>query len=289
MLSIGTLLIKISCYLTNNMDKTILNLQNKARDIRKSLLTMAYKARAGHIGSSLSTVDIITALYFEILNLNSKKPNWDKRDIFILSKGHGCLGYYAALVLKGYFPQKVLADLFKDNTMVSAHPTLGTAKGIEYSTGSLGHGLSVGGGMAYGFRCAKKNNRVVVMLSDGECDEGSTWEAIMSAGHLGLDNLVAVVDYNKNQAFGRTAQVMDLEPFEDKWRAFGWNVVIIDGHNFAEILGAFAAAAAAKNQPTVIIANTIKGKGVDFMEDTIEWHYLNLDEEKYNRAMKQLK
>jgi transketolase len=259
-----------------------------AKEIRKDLLKMAYKSRAGHISSSLSAVDIITALYFDVLKINPKKPNWPKRDIFILSKGHGCLGYYAALARRGYFPKAVLADFFKDGTVLSAHPTVGSVAGIEFSTGSLGHGLAVAGGMAYGFKLAKKSNRVVVMLSDGECDEGATWEAAMSAGHLSLDNLAAVIDYNKKQAFGRTQDVMSLEPLADKWRSFGWNVLEIDGHNFSQILKSFKAAVAIKNKPTVIIAHTVKGKGVDFMEDTVEWHYLNLDEEKYNLAINQL-
>jgi len=194
-------------------------LQLRATDIRKDLLTLAYRSRAGHIGSSLSTVDIVAALYFDVLKLDPKNPAWPHRDIFILSKGHGCLGYYVALAQKGFFPKAMLADLFKDNTLISAHPTIKTVAGIEFSTGSLGHGLSVAGGIAYGFKLAKKDNRVVVMLSDGECDEGSTWEAVMSSAHLGLGNLVAIVDYNKKQAFGRTQDVMSLEPFAEKWRA----------------------------------------------------------------------
>lgn len=266
----------------------IQKLKKHARAIRKLLLTTAYNSHSGHIGSSLSTVDLIAALYFSELKLNAKQPDWPERDIFILSKGHGCLGYYAALALKGYFPKVLLAELFKDNTLISAHPTVGTVSGIEASSGSLGHGLSISSGMAYGFRLLSQANRVTVMLSDGECDEGSTWEAAMSAGHLKLNNLTAIVDYNKKQAFGNVKEVMDLEPFAKKWRAFGWQALEIDGHNFKEILQVFAVARKETKKPTIIIAHTVKGKGVDFMEDTIEWHYLNLDNTKYRKALKQI-
>jgi transketolase len=268
---------------------TIQKLRKHARDIRHLLLTTAFKAKSGHIGSSLSTVDIIAALYFGFMQINHKKPKDPARDIFILSKGHGCLGYYAALAIKGYFPKALLFKLFNDNTLLSAHPTINTVAGIEFSTGSLGHGLSVGAGMAYGFQFEKKTNKVVVMLSDGECDEGSVWEAAMAAAHLKLNNLIAIIDYNKTQAFGKTKDVMNLEPLAKKWDSFGWQVVEIDGHDFKHIRQAFSSASKSQNKPTVIIAHTIKGKGVDFMEDTIEWHYLNLDEDKYKRAIQQLK
>ena len=264
---------------------TTKQLEEKAKEARKLLLQAAFSGRSGHIGSAFSPVDVITALYFDILRIDPKRPGWDKRDIFILSKGHGCLGLYAVLALRGYFPCSALRNYFKDGSILAGHPVLGSAPGIEASTGSLGHGLPIGIGLALGFKKQKSQRRVVIMLSDGECDEGSTWEAVLAAPNLRLDNLTVVVDYNKIQSFGRVEDVMPLEPFADKWKAFGWNVVEIDGHDMGEILKAFSKAGQVKKKPTVVIAHTVKGKGVRFMEDKMEWHYFNLDEQKLKDAL----
>ena len=260
-------------------------LAKKAKQVRVLLLQTAFSAKSGHIGSALSTVDIITALYFKILKLQPKNSLWGGRDIFILSKGHGVLGLYATLCLRGFFPKSVLENYFKDGSVLAAHPVIRAVPGLEASTGSLGHGLPMGLGMAYAYRNDGKSNRVVVMLSDGECDEGSTWEAVLAAGHLQMDNLVAVVDYNKFQGFGSVTEVLGLEPFADKWKAFNWNVLEIDGHNMKKIDQAFSKAAASKKRPTVIIAHTVKGKGVSFMENTLDWHYLNLTPELLEQAI----
>lgn len=264
-------------------------LKHKAKEVRKLLLNAAFRAKSGHIGSALSTVDIITALYFSILNINPKKSKDQKRDIFILSKGHGCLGFYAALALRGFFPKKILMNYFKDGTRLAGHPVLRSVPGIEASTGSLGHGFPTAVGMAYGFKNQKMHNRVVAMISDGECDEGATWEAALAAPNFKLNNLTLVIDYNKIQSFGTVKDVMGLEPFAKKWRAFGWKVLEIDGHDFKQILSAFEKAKKFKTGPTVIIAHTVKGKGVNFMEHTVDWHYFNLNEEQLKKALLQCK
>lgn len=262
--------------------------KNKAREVRKLLLTAAFKGRSAHIGSALSTVDVIVALYFGILNINPKKSKDPKRDIFILSKGHGCLGLYATLALKAYFSKNILLKYFKDGTTLAGHPVLNAQPGIESSTGSLGHGFPTAVGLAYGFKKQKRLNRVVTMISDGECDEGATWEAALAAPNFKLNNLTLVVDYNKIQSFGTVKEVMDLEPLVKKWQDFGWNVIEINGHDFRQILAAFKRAKAHKSGPTAIIAHTIKGKGVSFMENTLEWHYFNLDEAKLSKALAEL-
>jgi transketolase len=267
------------------LTRTIKQLEAFAKEIRKLLLQAAFNAKSGHIGSALSTVDIITALYNGILNINPKKPLQKNRDIFILSKGHGCLGLYAALASRGFFSKEILANYFKDKTKLTGHPVLGSAAGIEASTGSLGHGFPMAVGMAYGFKAQNRQSRIVAMISDGECDEGSTWEAALAAPNFKLNNLTVVIDYNKIQSFGTVKEVMGLEPFAQKWRAFGWNVLQIDGHNFKQIFEAFKKAKARKKGPTVIIAHTIKGKGVKFMENKVEWHYFNLDAGKLKAAL----
>ncbi len=262
-------------------------LQSLAKKARGLLLKTAFFAKSGHIGSGLSTVDIITALYFDWLTINPKQPLNQKRDYFILSKGHGCLGLYSVLALRGFFSKSHLETYFQDNTVLTGHPVLGSLPGIEASTGSLGHGFPTAVGLAYGLKNQNLPNRVVVMVSDGECDEGSTWEAVLSAPNFGLNNLTVIVDYNKIQSFGTVKEVMNLEPFAQKWKAFGWQVLEINGHNFKEILSAFKKAENNKTGPSVIIAHTVKGKGVDFMENRVDWHYFNLNEEQYNKAVKQ--
>ncbi len=266
---------------------TINQLQIMAKQARGLLLKTAFFAKSGHIGSALSTVDIITALYFKWLKISPKKPLDKTRDYFILSKGHGCLGLYSVLALRGFFSQNHLETYFQDNTVLTGHPVINSLPGIEASTGSLGHGFPTAVGLAYGLKNQNMPNRVVVMVSDGECDEGSTWEAVLSAPNFKLNNLTVIVDYNKIQSFGTVKEVMNLEPFAEKWRAFGWNVLEVNGHNLKQILQALNRAKNYKTGPSVIIAHTIKGKGVDFMESTVDWHYFNMNEEQFKQAIQQ--
>ena len=259
-----------------------------SKEIRKKILKMNYLAQGTHIGSSLSTVDILTVLYFKFLKINPKNPLEENRDRFILSKGHAAASLYATLAQKGFFPVKILDGYCQDGKKLPGHATRGSVPGVEASTGSLGHGLPMAAGMALAAKRDKKKCRAFVLLSDGECDEGSNWEAALFSGHHKLDNLVAIIDYNKLQAFGKTNDVLNLEPLKDKWLAFGWRVREIDGHNFPEIDRAFSKIPFEKDKPNLIIAHTVKGKGVSFMENKLEWHYKNLTKEKYQEALKEL-
>ncbi len=249
---------------------------------------MVHNSKSAHLGSALSTVDLLTCLYFRYLRLDPKNPADPVRDRFILSKGHAGSGLYATLAERGYFPVSLLDSYGKDGSTLAVHPSSHLVAGIEVSTGSLGHGLSVGLGMALAGRLDGKDYRTVVMVSDGECDEGSTWEAILAAGAWKIDSLTCIVDYNKIQSFGRTADIMDLEPFADKWRAFGWDVQEVDGHDHSQILGALRSLPSAKGKPSVIIAHTIKGKGASWMEDTVESHYLSPSPDQMTIAEKDL-
>jgi len=255
-----------------------------SKEIRKKILKMMFNSQTSHTGSCLSCVEILTYLYFKVLR-NQLKEN---RDRFILSKGHAAAALYATLAQKGFFSAKILDGYCKDGGKLHGHPTKGSVPGIEASTGSLGHGLPIGNGIALAGKKDKKNYRVFVLMSDGECDEGSNWEAALFAAHHKLDNLTAVIDYNKLQAFGRTNEVLNLEPLADKWKAFGWQVKEVDGHNFSEIKKAFSKIPFRKGKPSLIIAHTIKGKGVSFMENKLEWHYRNLTEDEYKKAIKSL-
>lgn len=262
---------------SNNI--SVNELENIAKSIRIDTLKLCHQKKLGHLGSSLSIIEAITALYFGgILEDNH----------FVLSKGHGCPSLYVLLAKKGLFSFDDLKEEFlKDDSLYGSHPSY-LINGIELSTGSLGHGLPVAAGFALGEKKKNSGKKSFVLLSDGECDEGSTWEAVLSSAQLKLDNLVAIVDYNKIQAYGRTKDVMDLEPFADKWRAFAWNVREVDGHNFDELLDAFRDLPKEKNKPQVIIAHTVKGKGVSFMEDTIDWHYMTPSDEDLDKALKEL-
>jgi transketolase len=242
-------------------------LPNKLRSI---VLDMISKANSSHVGSAFSIAEIVTVLYSGILNISAKNVKENNRDRIIISKGHAVAILYAILAEKGFFPKEWLDTFYKNDTILAGHATSKHIPGIELSTGSLGHGLSVGCGMAYNSLLDDLNFRVVVLMSDGECNEGSVWEAIMFAGHHKLNNLLVIVDYNKIQSLGHTKDILDLEPFVDKWKAFRWNVKEIDGHNMDEI---YNAVSVRSEMPTVIIAHTIKGKGVSFMEDTVLWHY----------------
>jgi len=247
-------------------------LTRKAWQLRKHVIRMTCEAGSGHPGGSLSAADIIAVLYFHVLRLNPQNPNWEDRDRFILSKGHACPIVYAALAERGFFPVEELMTLRKVGSRLQGHPDMRKTPGIDMTSGSLGQGLSVGVGMALGARLMRKSFRVFVMLGDGEIQEGQVWEAAMAAGHHRLGNLKAILDYNKLQVDGFIKEIVDIEPVVDKWLAFNWAVREIDGHNIEEIIAAFDWANSIRDKPCIIIAHTIKGKGVSFMENVVEWH-----------------
>ncbi len=266
----------------------ISELQQRSVDIRRETMIMAHRAKSGHLGSAFSIVDILTTLYFSFLKIDPQNPSDPERDRFILSKGHGCSTLYVTLAKRGFFDESELLTFTKNESRLPGHPSSKMLPGIEASTGSLGHGLSIGVGMALAAKRDEKDNQTIVIVSDGECDEGSVWEAILTANHWKLGNLTCIVDYNKIQSFGRVEDVMALEPFRQKWEAFGWHVEEIDGHNHAEILDALEKTKENRNQPSVIIAHTVKGKGVSFMENTVDWHYWSPSDEQCAQALSEL-
>jgi transketolase len=255
-----------------------------ARRIRAHALRMVHAAKSSHIGSCLSIADILAVLYAGVLRVDPRRPDDPDRDRFILSKGHAAAILYAALAESGFIPVSLLDSYCQNDSPLTGHISH-AVPGVEVSTGSLGHGLPIAVGMALAARADGRRTRVFCLLSDGECDEGSNWEAILFAPHHKLDNLVAIVDYNKIQSFGRVEEVLDLAPFADKWRAFGWHVVELDGHDLVAVETALATAATVSGRPTAIIAHTIKGRGVSFMEDRLEWHYKSPSEEQLARAL----
>jgi len=257
------------------------------RRIRQSALRMVHKAGASHIGSCLSAADILAVLYGRVLRIDPARPDWPNRDRFILSKGHAAAALYAALAERGFFPCERLATYCENGSELTGHVNH-AVPGVEVSTGSLGHGLPIGCGMALAAKRGGLGWRTFVLLSDGECDEGSTWEAALFAPHHKLDNLVAIVDYNKIQSFGSVKDVLDLAPLADKWRAFRWEVHEVDGHDHREIEEALRAAAAAAGRPTAVIAHTVKGKGVSYMEDKLTWHYKSPDDGQLDQAIREL-
>ncbi len=248
-------------------------LKKEATNIRKRILSMIVAAHASHIASSYSIVDILVYLYTSHLKVFPKNPWNDNRDRFILSKGWGISALYAVLAKKGFFDKKLLSEYCRDGSRMIGIATRNGIPGIEATTGSMGHGLPIGVGMALSAKLTNKKHKIFVAISDGECDEGSTWEAILLAGHHKLSNLTVIVDYNKWQSFGGIKDVLALEPLIKKWQSFNWSAKEIDGHNFAEIDKAVAQLPFEKNKPSVIIAHTIKGKGVSVLEDRNEWHY----------------
>jgi len=272
----------------NTKLEDIENFKGVAKNIRREILNMIYAAKAPHIGSSFSIVEILVALYFKCLRISPDNPRDKNRDRFILSKGHGCPALYAVLAHRGFMTPEILKGFGCNGGTLEEHPTCDLAKGIEVSTGSLGHGLSIGIGMAMAAKHDSNPCRVFVLLSDGETEAGFVWESAMFAGHHKLDNLVAIIDYNKIQALGRIKEVVDLEPYSEKWRSFGWEVREVDGHNFAQIFSALEKIPFKEDKPNVIVAHTTKGKGVSFMEDKLLWHYRCPDEEEYLRAIKEL-
>jgi transketolase len=263
-------------------------LKQTAKEIRRKVLRMICEGKHCHVGTSLSIVDLLAVLYFGVLNHDPKNPSHPDRDRLILSKGHGAAALYATLAEAGYFHPDELKGFVQDGSPLTGHVNYHGVPGVEFSSGSLGHGLSVGLGMALAAKKNKQAHKVYVILSDGELDEGSNWEAILAAANWGLDNLVVLVDYNKIQSFGRVEEVMPLEPLADKWRAFRWEVQEVNGHSFDELLPALRAAPITIGRPTVILAHTVKGKGVSFMEDKMEWHYLTPTAEQLAAAEKEL-
>ncbi|AQS60313.1 transketolase [Desulforamulus ferrireducens] len=270
------------------MKEKIQNLEERAKAIRRHIITMLGEAGSGHPGGSLSAADIISVLYFDTMKLDPEQPNWPDRDRFVLSKGHAAPVLYAALAERGYFPVEELKTLRKLGSRLQGHPDMKKLPGVEMSTGSLGQGLSAAIGMALGLRLDGGQQRVYALLGDGEVQEGQIWEAAMAASHFKLDNLTVFLDYNNLQIDGPVDVVMNVAPLPEKWRAFNWHVIEIDGHDIGQILQAIAEAQATKGKPTMIIAKTIKGKGVSFMENQVGWHGNAPKPEQVEQALAEL-
>lgn len=254
--------------------RDIPRLESVARELRARIIETSHKTGTPHLGSCLSCADLLVTLYFSILRIDPAEPEAPDRDRFILSKGHGAPALFQILAMRGFYPESLLASYGEDGGFFAEHPPApGHVAGIEAATGSLGHGLPIGLGMALAGRIQGKGYNVYAVLSDGECNEGSVWESAMLAAAQNVGNLCALIDFNKWQATGRSREVMSLDPLAKKWEAFGWNAIEVDGHNMAAILDALAKFPAANNKPTAIIAHTVKGKGVSFMEDDNNWHY----------------
>jgi transketolase len=266
----------------------ISELQDIARRLRRHVISMISTAGSGHPGGSLSAADIVTALYFDIMKHDPANPHWPDRDRFILSKGHAAPVLYAALAECGYFPLDWLTTLRKTGTCLQGHTDSTLTPGVDVSAGSLGQGLSIGIGMALAARLDNSDYHTYVLLGDGECDEGQVWEAAMFAPNYELDNLTAIVDYNTLQLDGFTRDIMNLEPFTAKWAAFKWEVIEINGHDIQQVTDAVRRARAVKGKPTVIVAHTIKGKGVSFMENNVDWHGKAPNKSETEIALKEL-
>lgn len=259
-----------------------------AKEIRKEIIRMLGEAGSGHPGGSLSAADLVAALYFHVMNHDPKNPRWEDRDRFILSKGHGCPVLYAALALAGYFPKEQLLTLRKLGSSLQGHPDQRRLPGLEASTGSLGQGLSISNGITLAGKLDGKGYGTYCLLSDGETQEGQTWEAAAFAGHHGLDHLIAILDYNKFQLDGAVKDVIDLEPLVHKWESFRWHVQEIDGHQIPQILEAIEQAKKVKGKPHMIIAHTVKGKGVSFMEHNNYFHGVAPSREEVQAALREL-
>lgn len=264
------------------------NFEKISKEIRKNIIEMVYNAKSGHPGGSLSIADILTVLYFHELNIDENNPKFENRDRLVLSKGHSSPALYSALAEKGFFPKEDLKSFRKIDSYLQGHPDMNKIPGVDMSSGSLGQGLSVANGMAIGAKLDGKDYRVYCILGDGEIEEGQIWEAAMTSSHYKLDNLCVIVDYNGLQIDGNIKDVMNSEPIDKKFEAFGFNVINIDGHNFEEIVNAFEYAKKTKEKPTAIIAKTVKGKGVSFMENEVSWHGKAPNEEQYTKAMNEL-
>lgn len=269
------------------MDK-IHELKKHATDIRIGIIEAVFNAKSGHPGGALSSADILACLYFSELNINPKKPKMPDRDRFVLSKGHSCPGLYSALAYRGFFPVSELKKFRHTDSIMQGHPDMKAIKGVDMSSGSLGQGFSCACGMALAAKLNKLSYRTYALVGDGESQEGQVWEAITFASHYKLDNLCMIIDNNGLQIDGAVKDVMNNMPYASKLKAFGWNVIQIDGHSYEEILGAFEKAKAVKGKPTAIIAKTTKGKGVSFMENQVSWHGKAPNEEQYKVAIAEL-
>jgi transketolase len=269
------------------MEREVIDLELKARQIRKGVLDMVYSSKAGHVGGSMSSIDILTTLYYKVLNIDPKKFSDPNRDRFILSKGHIAESLYYILGDKGFFDKEKLKTYSQYGSTLIGHPN-NKNNGVEVNTGSLGHGLSVAVGMALAGKRDHKNYRVFTLMGDGEQAEGSVWEGAMAAANYKLDNLVGIVDRNGLQISGTTEEVMDLKDLSSKWTSFGWEVVEVDGNNIEELLKVFYKIPAKEGKPTMVIAKTIKGKGISYMENNAKWHHGVPTEEEYNQAVKEL-
>lgn len=256
-----------------------------SRQARKLIIEGACRSGGPHVGSCLSCIDLLVSAYF-CGELNIKRRNWNRRDIFILSKGHAALSLYAVLLLKGFISKKTFEAYYQNDGSLPAHLDRFSAKGIETSAGSLGHGFNMALGMAYGYKLKKDKRKIFTLIGDGESQEGSIWEGALFASKLGLDNVTAIMDYNNLQGYGRPKEICHFEPIIDKWKAFGWQVYRVDGHDFSEIISAFKKPH--NRKPKIIIADTCKGKGVSFMEDQMKWHYYVVSEELKDKAVKEL-
>lgn len=266
----------------------IANLEEKALILRRDIIKMIGLAGSGHPGGSLSAADIVAALYFHILRHDPKNPYWKERDRFVLSKGHAAPVLYAALAESGYFDKEILWSLRQFGSPLQGHPDMRKLAGVEVSTGSLGQGLAVACGMALAGKMDKLNYRVYVLLGDGESQEGEVWEAAMLAAHYRLNNLIAITDYNELQIDGRLAEVKDICPLDEKWKAFGWEILCINGHDMEQIVWALTEAQKVKGKPVMIEAKTIKGKGVSFMENVVDWHGKAPNLEQMRQALAEL-
>jgi transketolase len=270
------------------LEKKLQSLKKTARKVRYHIIDMIYTAQSGHPGSSLSAVEIMVALYFEIATVDPDNPRWADRDRILLSKGHGCPVWYACLALRGFFPKEELKKLRQFESILQGHPDKLKTPGVDMTTGSLGQGLSLAVGMALEGKLMRKDYTVYVVLGDGELNEGQIWEAAMSAAKYKLDNLIAFVDANRLQMDGFTTEIMPMEPIDEKFQAFGWETLRIDGHDFEAILGSVDEAKKIREKPVCIVADTIKGKGVSFMENIRIWHGQAPNEEEYKKAIKEI-
>lgn len=275
--------------MTKEQPDEVSALRSWAHAVRQLTVKTYHTNGSGHYGGSLSLSEILATLYFGVMRIDPSQPRWPDRDRFVLGKGHACGALCAALALRGYFPESdLLATFNKFKSKFGMHPDMNKIPGVDMSTGSLGHGLPVAIGMALAGKLSGKDYRVFVVVGDGECDEGSVWESFMAAPHHKLDNLVVIIDRNKLSMDGPTEQVMALEPFEEKLRAFNWNVQVVDGHDVAQLYAALKAAPTRAGQPTLIIANTVKGKGISFMEGVVGWHYGAMSKDQAAKAYNEL-
>jgi len=263
-------------------------LKKKAAELRKTILTMIHEAKSGHPGGALSLADIFTVLYYKEMNIDPQNPEKDNRDRLVLSKGHACPVLYSILALKGYFPLEEIYTLRKLGSMFQGHPDMRKVPGVDMTTGSLGQGLSAAVGMAFGQRAAGMNAYTYAILGDGELNEGQIWEAVMLANKYGLSNLIAIVDYNNLQLDGNCCDIMPMDPLDEKWKAFGWRVLSMDGHDIDDIVKTLEEAKVEKEKPVCIIAKTVKGKGISFMENKVGWHGKAPNDSEFEQAINEI-